>query len=74
MGESGKTVAKGTQNAKMQTLQRWAVKRNQKLKQLLQLLHSTTGIGPDDALLLQFHAGAIDPREAGKVKNMPAAR
>lgn len=74
MGEGGKTVAKGTQNVKVQTLRRWAVKRNQKLKQLLQLLHATTAIGADDALLLQYHAGGIELREAGKVKNVPAAR
>lgn len=71
----GDGVKAGAQNAKAQALRRWAVKRNQKVKQLLRLLQGgTTDVGMDDALLIQYHAEGIKPREAGKVKKMPAAR
>lgn len=56
----------------METLRRWAVRRNRGVPRLLCLLRAAPDIGLDDALLVQHHAAEISPREAGKVKNKPA--
>ena len=72
-GAGGKARPKDAPNVKMENLRRWAARRNQKVQRLLRLLQQTKEIGIDDALLIRHHAEGIVPREAGKVKNIPAA-
>ena len=73
-GEGGKAPENNVPNVKMETLRRWAARRNQKAKQLLRLLQATPDISIEDALLVRYHAEGIERREAGKVKNLLAAR
>ena len=69
MGKGGtvKVRPKGVPNVKVETLRRWAVRRNKKMPSLLRLLQATPEIGTKNALLIQYHAGGISRREAGKV-------
>eukprot|EP00904_Undaria_pinnatifida_P000165 jgi/Undpi1/10149/HiC_scaffold_28.g12603.m1 len=57
----------------METLRRWAVRRNRGVPRLLCLLRAASDIGLDDALLVQHHAAEISPREAGKALSAAAA-
>ena len=68
----GGGALKGVPAIKMETLRRWAVRRNRGVPRLLRLLQATADIGMDDALLVQHYAAEISPHEAGKVKNIPA--
>ena len=72
--EGGKAPVKNVQSVKIESLRRWATRRNQKSQQLLRLLQATSEIGIEDALLVRYHAEGIERREAGKVKNVLAAR
>lgn len=73
-GEGGNATAKQALNVKVvKTLRRWAVRSKQAVPRLLRLFQETAVIGVGDALLLQYHAEGIKPREAGKVKNMPTS-
>ena len=69
MGKGGtvKVRPKGVPNVKVETLRRWAVRRNKKMPSLLRLLQATPQFGTENALLVQYHAGGISRREAGKV-------
>eukprot|EP00904_Undaria_pinnatifida_P000152 jgi/Undpi1/10137/HiC_scaffold_28.g12591.m1 len=72
-GEGGKSPENNVPNVKMETLRRWAARRNQKAKQLLRLLQATPDISIEDALLVRYHAEGIERREAGKALSAAAA-
>ena len=74
MRKEGEAVEKRAKKVKAEAVRRWVVRRNQKVQQLLRLLDATTEIGVDEALLVEYHAGGIEPREAGKVKSTPVTR
>ena len=73
MGEGGnvKIRLRGVPNVNVETIRRWAVRSNQKVPNILRLLQSTTEIGIDDALLMQYHAARLSPRDVGKVNEEP---
>lgn len=74
MGKEGnvKIRPEGVPNVKVETLRRWAARRNKKVQPLLRLLEATTDIGIDNALLVQYHAEDIKLHEAGKVIEEPS--